>query len=267
MTVTKDDILNAIVKAGLDGNIVCLHSSLKSFGYVEGGADAVVEAFLDAGCTLVTPSFTYDYKIAPLMEIKQNAQEDEYIPKPSGRIYTPDINEIASDMGAIPRAVVNTSGRFRGVHPTNSFVALGPCAKEIIETQTPEDVYAPLQVIMDKKGYIVMAGIDLTKMTVIHYAEQLAGRELFIRWALGPDGAPVRMREGSCSDGFNCLQPFVSDIEKQITVGNSLWRIYPVCEVVDACVKAIKQDAGITHCDNLKCTRCNDMQKGGPINP
>jgi len=265
MIITKNDIKNAIIEAGLQENVVCLHSSLSSFGKVTGGADAVVEAFLDAGCTLVVPSFTYEYKIAPLMELPQNAHEGEYIPPLSGRIYTSDTNEIASDMGAIPRAVVNTPGRYRGVHPTNSFAALGPDAKEIIESQTPKDVYAPFRKIIEKKGYIVLAGVDLTKMTVIHYAEQLAGRELFIRWALGSDGKPTCMREGSCSDGFNRLMPFVSEIEKQITVGSSLWRIYTICEIVEACTTAIRQDAGITHCGDLKCSRCNDMQKGGPI--
>jgi len=265
MIITKQDIISAIAKESLDHKVICLHSSLKSFGNVTGGADAVVQAFLDAGCTLVVPSFIYDYKIAPLMEYRQNAHEGEYIPKPDGRIYTPETNEIASDMGAIPRALVNNPGRCRGVHPTNSFAALGPHAKELIENQTPENVYAPFEKIVEKKGYIVLAGVDLTKMTVIHYAEQLAGRELFIRWALGPDGAPIRMREGSCSDGFNRLQPFVTDIEKQITVGNSLWRIFKISEVIDACVKAIRQDAGITQCADPKCVRCRDMQKGGPI--
>ena len=35
-----------------------VHSSLASFGRVEGGAAAVVQAFLDEGCTIVVPAFS-----------------------------------------------------------------------------------------------------------------------------------------------------------------------------------------------------------------
>jgi len=106
--------------------------------------------------------------------------------------------------------------------------------------------------------------VDLTKMTAIHYAEQLSGRELFIRWALGKDGSTIRLREGSCSEGFNNLLPIVTDLEKQITVGNSLWRIFSIDETIKACAEAIKNDRTITHCGDKDCIQCNDMQKGGP---
>jgi len=265
MKIDKNDIYNIIIESGIGGKAVCLHSSLRSFGNVTGGADAVIEAFLEAGCTLLAPSFTYDYQIPPLEEPKQNGREDDYKPSNNGKIYNPGINEIEPDMGAIPRAMVNTPGRRRGIHPTNSFVALGSDADELINSQTFEDVYAPFQKIMDKQGYIVMAGVDLTKMTAIHYAEQLSGRRLFIRWALDQTGDPVRIREGSCSEGFNRLLPFVADIEKQVNAGNSLWRIYPFNETVHAFTEAIRQDAGITHCSNQNCSCCNDIQKGGPI--
>jgi aminoglycoside 3-N-acetyltransferase len=109
-----------------------------------------------------------------------------------------------------------------------------------------------------------MMGVDLTKMTAIHYAEQLSGRELFIRWALDKNGSTIRLREGSCSEGFNNLLPAVKDLEKQITVGSSLWRIFPISETVLACAEAIRRDCNITHCVDSSCVQCNDMQKGGP---
>ena len=43
------EIVKALRSLGLGrGDIVLLHSSLISLGYVEGGADAVIKAFLDA---------------------------------------------------------------------------------------------------------------------------------------------------------------------------------------------------------------------------
>ena len=53
--VTQADIEQALKALGLrSGDDVLFHSSLKSFGVVDGGADAVIDAFLN----VVTPSGT-----------------------------------------------------------------------------------------------------------------------------------------------------------------------------------------------------------------
>jgi aminoglycoside 3-N-acetyltransferase len=96
-------------------------------------------------------------------------------------------------MGAIPAAVVTREGRARGVHPLNSFSALGPRADELIRDQTAIDVYAPFEHLREMGGSVVMMGVGLDSMTLLHYAEQLAGRALFIRWAVGPAGEVIRM--------------------------------------------------------------------------
>ena len=265
MPVTKNDIQKAIEANGLSDEIICVHSSLRSFGEVEGGAETIINVFLEAGCTLLAPSFTYRFYLPPREEIEQNGIDDEMRTiEPTDRIYNSSIIDISSDMGAIPRAMVYRDGRHRGNHPSNSFVALGPEAEELISCQTAENVYASFRKMMEKSGKIVMMGVDLTKMTAIHYAEQLSGRNLFVRWALDKDGNTIRLREGSCSEGFNNLAPEVANLEKQITVGNSLWRIFPINETVLACAEAIRNDCNITHCGNENCRQCNDMQKGGP---
>ena len=266
MIVTKDDIRKAIAEAGLNNEVVCVHSSLRSFGEVVGGADAVVDAFLEEGCTVLAPSFTYYYCLPPVERIKQNGLDYDAEPfETNGKIYNTGIKEVTSDMGAIPRSIANNPGRFRGYHPTNSFVAIGPHAECLVSCQTPEEVYAPFEKMMELNGKIVMMGVDLTKMTAIHHAEKLSGRNLYINWALDENGNTIRIREGSCSDGFDKLDSAVEKYEKRITVGNSLWRIFPMKETVLACADAIKKDPSITHCDDANCIRCNDMQKGGPV--
>ena len=266
MLVTKKDIRKAIEETGLSGEIIFIHSSLSSFGEVEGGAKTIIDAFLEAGCTLLAPSFTYRFYLPPREEIEQNGL-DEYMRTivTNDRIFNTNRIDISADMGAIPRSMVYTDVRYRGNHPACSFVGLGPEAKELIGSQTAEDVYAPFKEMMERNGKIVLMGVDLTTMTAIHYAEQLSGRELFVRWALDKDGSTMRLREGGCSEGFNNLLPVVADLEKQITVGNCLWRIFPIKETVTACAKAIKKDNNITHCGDKNCNQCNDMQKGGPI--
>ena len=52
---------------------------------------------------------------------------------------------------------------------------------------------------------------------------------------------------------------------ERTVVGESLWRIYPFREFVDAAAAAIRRDPSITHCGDPHCARCNDAVKGGPL--
>ena len=64
-SVTIAGIRRGIRGHDLSGKIVVVHSSLASFGTVEGGAAAVVQAFLDEGCTIVVPAFSYWCEVSP----------------------------------------------------------------------------------------------------------------------------------------------------------------------------------------------------------
>ena len=65
----REQIAEALQALGLQtSHIVFVHSSLSSVGFVEGGADAVVDAFLDvlgSTGTLVVPTFTFSHGGAP----------------------------------------------------------------------------------------------------------------------------------------------------------------------------------------------------------
>jgi len=56
-TVGREEIQAGIRELGLSGRPVCVHSSLRSFGIVTGGAETVVQAFVEEGCTLLVPTF------------------------------------------------------------------------------------------------------------------------------------------------------------------------------------------------------------------
>ena len=73
------------------------------------------------------------------------------------------------------------------------------------------------------------------------------------------------MSEGGCSEGFENLAPALAHLEQRVTVGKSLWRIYPFREFVDAAAAEIRRDPSITHCGDPDCVRCNDAVKGGPL--
>src|SRR5262245_33094712 len=62
---SRCDVLAAIDVLGLGGLPVCLHSSLRSFGTLDGGPDTLIDAFVSSGCTLLVPTFSYHYEQPP----------------------------------------------------------------------------------------------------------------------------------------------------------------------------------------------------------
>ncbi len=253
----------------MQGSIVCLHSSLRSFGYVDGGAETVIRAFLQADCTLVVPTFTYDCEVAPPPErlILQNGFDPNQVFEAGpAQTYNPRSGMISREMGAIPARLLQMRGTARGAHPLNSFAALGPLADEIIGAQNPMNVYGPLkQVYARQPAFVALVGVDLTSATPIHFAEEKAGRRLFRRWAKNADGSTLEVEVGSCSDGFNNLQPPLKNLELNATVAESAWKVYPFKGFIDTLAQAILQNPSITHCADPDCVRCNDMVRGGPL--
>ena len=51
--VATQDIREAVRDLSLSGHPLCIHSSLRSFGWVDGGALAVVYGLLAEGCTII----------------------------------------------------------------------------------------------------------------------------------------------------------------------------------------------------------------------
>ena len=270
MPVTRQDISDAAAANGLAGEALCVHSSLRSFGRVVGGARAVVEGLLDAGCTVMVPAFTYDFAVAqpPGRVLPRNAwgdRDDGGLPSATETVYAPDGNDVHESMGAIPAAVLQTKGRARGDHPLNSFAAVGPLARELIAGQAPLDVFAPFRELARVGGYMVMMGVDLRTMTALHLAEQMAGRTPFRRWASGPEGGVVEAECGGCSRGFNALEPALSPVERRAGVGDSLWRIFPIGYALKRASAAIRERPEVTRCDVADCDRCEVGIAGGPI--
>ena len=267
--VTKADIAGAIRSLGISGHPVCAHSSLRSFGWVVGGADAVIDAFLDEGCTLVVPAHSYFFAVGPPpgRRPERNGWEYDHVQDWPGldRTFSVGSNDISDEMGAIPATVLQRSGRVRGDHPIDSIAAIGPLAQELIRAQTPSDVHAPFERLCALEGRALLMGVGLESLTLLHYAEQVAGRRPFIRWANGPDGQAMEVRTGSCSDGFPKLDGALSGVEQRASVGESLWRAFPAAEVVKAAVEAITADPSIPRCERADCGRCRDALRGGPF--
>lgn len=272
MSVTRRAIRSVLQETGLAGQPVCLHSSLRSFGSVAGGAASVIGAFLDEHCTVLVPTFSWNYAVSPPASQRPGRNGWEYEPSPgptdgAGRIYTPAVLELDGDMGAVPAAVVASPDHRRGDHPLNSFSAIGPLAQALVGGQAPLDVYAPLRALAQWNGFVLLMGVGLDKMTLLHLAEKEAGRTLFRRWANDGHGRPQAVEVGGCSDGFGNFAPVLQPIMTSRRVGPSVWSVFLAPEALRRAAAAIQSRPAVTHCGAPACGRCHDAVAGGPVLP
>jgi len=269
--VTVEDIRRAVGRLGLARKPLCVHASLRSFGRVVGGPEAVINGLSAEGCTVMAATFCDDFGAPPPADDrpKRNGTDYDNYAGPvgtTGRVYSSACNDVDVDeMGAVAAALLQMPGRARGNHPLCSFSAVGPLAEDLIRTQAPMDVCAPLRALGELGGCVVLMGVGYENMTLLHLAEREAGRNLFIRWARGPDGAPMRCEAGGCSAGFASFEPVLASLVNHSEVGNSLWRVIPAGRALAVATEAIRADPLITHCGRADCERCNDAVAAGPI--
>lgn len=262
-------IRNAIENLGLTGKPTCIHSSFRSFGLFDGGPQALIDGMLEAGCTVMVPTFSWGFLVSPPHGFNY-VQNGVYFwdDPPASPLtgFTPECNEIdIATMGAIPKCVLEMPGRVRGNHPLCSFTAIGPESHNLIDGQTYIDVYAPFDRLEQAGGSIILMGVGYNKCTLLHHAESRAGIQLTRRWARAANGEVVETANGSCSSGFDKLEDTLASIANTKWVGRSYWRAFSASAALRLATDAIKRDYSIRHCGHPDCRNCNDVSKGGPI--
>lgn len=147
------------------GDTLFVHSSLKSIGYVEGGANTVIEALISAvspGGNLIVP--TYHMPGGTVLSVCRQA--NTYIFDP--------INH-KTGMGRIPSVFLERSDIKRSIHPTHSVSAWGPDADVIVRDHHKADsTYGPDTPwgrLVELNGKILGIGISIAPVTFYHYLE------------------------------------------------------------------------------------------------
>jgi hypothetical protein len=273
--ILAEHLITAIDDLHLADRPVMLHASLRSFGTaIDGGADALLDALLKRGCTVLAPAFTEPQFGLPApadMRPARNGLDYAALPPgtalPEGDPYGVDCGLINPHLGVFPAVLIGRVGAVRGRHPLNSFAAVGPQATELIDAQSPDDVYGPIRELADRDAAILLIGVGINRMTALHLAEQRSGRRMFRRWARDETGKVRMVEVGSCSEGFPRLEPILSPLVRTAVVGASRWRAYPTEQVLTAATAAIAAHQDITRCPDPKCVLCRDAIAGGPAAP
>ncbi|MEO3745260.1 AAC(3) family N-acetyltransferase [Plantactinospora sp. B5E13] len=158
------------------GDVLLLHSSYRSLGFVAGGVQAVVQAFLEvlgpAG-TLVVPTHTPD-NTDPAGWQRPPVPESWW---PVIRAQTPGFDPAQTPsrwMGIIAEVVRTWPGALRSSHPQVSFAALGAQAAEILADHRLDDGLgetSPLGAVHRLDGRVLLLGCGHDSNTSLHLAE------------------------------------------------------------------------------------------------
>jgi aminoglycoside 3-N-acetyltransferase len=163
---TSKEIVESLVEVGVRrGGLLFVHSSLSAIGEVDGGADTVVVALLDAlgpEGTLVVPTFTY-------------ADQHDY-PESIDPKWVFDPATTRSGMGAITNAVRVRGGTMRSVHLWHSVAAIGPLAETVVTGNSKAwasawDESSPMAWAFNNGGSILMLGVPYQNLTAVHVWE------------------------------------------------------------------------------------------------
>lgn len=239
--VTKAAVTAGLIRLGLkNGDDVGVHSSLSSFGYVEGGADAVIDALLDT----VGPRGT-----VVMSTHSANLSEDQRTPELTAlgiswlmKILPYDVATTPVTTGVIPETFRKRLGVVRGRHPSLSVAALGPKAPVLSEGWHR---------LLEVDGYILLIGVGLDRCTAMHLAETRVRLPARIREKITPprwfvEQFPEREWEwdvGPYPDFAQLTRPCLErGIMKAGTVGNAALRLVKLRDLIDLYVEYLEKD-------------------------
>lgn len=167
--VTRAELAVDLKKLGIAaGDTVFIHSSLKSLGYVEGGPAAVIGALQDVvgqEGSLLLPTY-----YMPGGTILGTCMMSDYV-------FDPRVH--GSNMGALPKAFLDTPGVRRTIHPTHSVSAIGKHAEYLTEAHhLAPSVFgkgSPWQRFLELEGKVLGLGISMGPVTFYHLLEDSMG--------------------------------------------------------------------------------------------
>ena len=257
-SVTEKGILAGLERLGVKaGEVLFCHSSLSSFGHVEGGADTVIGALVAAvgeGGTVAMPTFGYSFP-------------------PERPPWDPAASP--SQVGRITEVFRTWPGVLRTNQPSHSVAARGQQAEFITRPYgnlRPYDKLGPFGKMYRLGARILFLGCGLSPNSTLHACED---------WAevpyLGPTEVHVREADGSVRrftlhkmpvghrDFYRGRDWMKAKVNQRLaqrgllsrrTIGRSEVVSVGMRDLVDACMDIFVDEADILLCDDPECEFC-----------
>jgi aminoglycoside 3-N-acetyltransferase len=263
--VTERAIVAGLRELGLSASsTVVVHASLRSFGRVAGGAEAVCRALLEVCGTVMLPAGTWEAAGVPAppgltrphnayVSTATWAQFDDELARATP--FTPGL-AVDRSLGRIAETMRRRFPHERGTHPLLSYLAVGPNARRLVQAQRPEWPLGPFEALADLDGDVLLLGVTHTSNTAIHLAEQQLGRSRFYRYAKTAPGIWTELPNiPGESHRFDELAPDVEPSSRSTRIGGCRALRVPIRAVLDAARRRIQADPAALLCGDPDC-RC-----------
>ena len=255
--VTFERLVSDLRKLGLKkGDKVAVHSSLKSLGYVVGGAETVIKALLQiigSEGTLLMPLFNDP---APLIDLRSQP----------------------SRLGAISETFRTYPGVIRSHNATHSVGVIGADAEYIAaghEKATQLGIDSPFHRLAKMGGWILHLGTDFKSSSIIHVAEAIAkvpylnvaypGYDIQIEYII-EDGTHRIMKPLETPGDSVAFIKVQQEMEKKkllrkgkIGMADSI--LAKGSNIIDTALNMLEKNPAILLCDNPNCPVCPISRK------
>ena len=258
--VTYEAIVAGLHGLGLTAaSTVIVHASLRSFGWVDGGAVTVCRALLETCGTVVLPAASWDLTGIPAppglvrphnaVGVADNwAAFDAALAQ--SRPFALDL-PIDRELGHIPETMRQTFPHHRSAHPLLSYLAVGRHAERVVQAQRLDWPLGPIEEVARLGGDVLLLGVDHTVNTTIHLAEQRLGRSRFYRYAKVADQVWMELPNiPGQSHRFDDIAPALVQATRETLIGASRVRRIAVTEVLVLAERLIEADATALLCDD-----------------
>ena len=251
--ITKDQIVFSLKLGGIEnGDVVLMHSALSSIGYVEGGADTVVDAVLEAvgeDGTFAVSTMAFNHP------------------------YDPENDK--STVGIISEVHRLRKNSIRSLRPIHCINAIGALAEELTrdhdKCETNCGVGSPYLKLRALGGKIILLGVDNNRNTTLHAIEDIMD-SVYLESRVFPAPKYVEDYENKTIEinkfcpGHRDFLKFTSVLRREgalieVVVGNATAKIIDVKKMFDLGEKILKEDPLFFMCDNENCAYCSNAYK------
>ena len=248
--VNRQNISAGLRQLGVgEGALLLVHAALSSFGYVEGGASAVVAALMD-------------------------------VVGPGGSVFAPTFNfgQLAFDLattpsltGAVSECLRTWPGAKRSRHPTHPVSGVGPAAERVLVEHPlmhPFGGESPLWRLWAEDAAVLLLGCDHRSSSMIHVAEEASGVPYLKRTRIGRVVETGVEREivvtrPPCSKGFDVIDAPLRSAGKirEAMIGEARVMCMRARDVVEVATGLLATDRGALLCSEPDCVVCPESRR------
>lgn len=273
--INREKLRRTIAAAGVKpDDLLLVHASVSKCGYIEGGANSLIQTILEVigpnGTALFT-TFTNPYiMLGGVLNRSWNYRP--FDPEDLSQIHT----------GETGRALLRDfPDAIRSIHITHSWAGLGNKARACLDVHGAYDCPAgrnsPMGKALDMGGKILYFGTGIAPTTFLHYLEDASNMpylDTAVCRVKNPDGRLKTIsiekhlpghRDFYRSDAENCKffrQAIASGLEiRSVGLGMGKLQLIDLRQLYEIGMRLLAEDPRVLLCDDPECLFCTGRSK------